>query len=352
MLSNPPLARYTSGKPPRDGLFKVHDPETGLLLRTEHYGNGALDSAGDEPSVLHHGPDGSVIGRDWHKGGELHRDAGPTSIGKDGETKWIRNGVAYEPLPFEEALYDKDGKAIQQKAQTRQPDYSNNPLGDHLQTADTIEAENASRHASLLAFKPDEKPPELKLAQTIRGRPPRPDGEPHRVYDARKEIGIEAHTVKAGKGNRYHRLDGPALKWYNGKTGQQTEEWQKDGKWHAEGRPAIVEPDPDRPGQVRTRWYREGKPYLPTGEEREAWAETMKKQGGPYYVEPTAPDIGTSDFKASAARQEKQDEREKDAKKGKVKEAARNAANKASRGVDKVGQFAKYVLSTADDLTR
>jgi hypothetical protein len=351
MPTQSPRPRTAPGKPPKDGLFRVYDPETGLLVRTEHYGNGALDSAGDEPSVLHHAPDGSVIGRDWHKGGELHRDAGPTRIADGEEPSWIRNGVPYAPLPFEEVLYDKNGKAVQETPKVRKPDYGH-ALGEHIQTTDTIEAENAARNASLLAFKPDEKPPELALAKALRARPPRTDGEPHRAYDARYQIAIEGHTVKEGKGHRFHRTDGPALKVFNGKTGEQTEEWHKDGKWHADGRPAIVEPDPDRPGQVRTRWYREGKPYLPTGEEREAWAETVKKQGGPYYVEPTAPDIGTADFKASAARQDKQDEREKEAKKGKVKEAAKAAAQNASRGVDKVGQFAKYVLSTADDLTR
>jgi hypothetical protein len=268
-----------------------------------------------------------------------------------GETKWIRDGVEYKPHPFEEALFDKDGEAIPEPKKGQKPDY-NNPLGDQLKAADTIEAENAAHKASLLAFKPDEKPPELALAKTLRGRPPRKDGEPHRAYDARHQIAIEGHTVKEGKGHRFHRTDGPALKVFNAKTGAQTEEWHKDGKWHAEGRPAIVEPDPDRPGQVRTRWYREGKPYLPTGEEREAWDATVKRQGGPYFVEPSAPDIGTSDFKAAAAKQAMQDEREKEAKKGKVKEAARAGAQKASRGVDKISQFAKTVLQTADEFTQ
>jgi hypothetical protein len=370
-------------KPPKDGLFSVYDPETGALIRTETYSNWVLHSTKDQPSVVRYGPGRKVLGREWHTAGELdrgndlpavleddgkgntrtayykageqHRDAGPTEIQTfaDGtrNTEWIRHGVPYQPSLVEESLFDKDGQRIPET--TLAKDLAH-PLGADIATATAaMTAEDAKSAASKqLAFTPGERPPMMSLVEKMKAGPPREDGEPGRAYDSKYETAVEAHSHKMGKGYKYHRLDGPAFKTWNGKTGMQTEEWHKNGAWHREDGPAVIEPDPKNPGHLRERWFRDGKPYNPTGAEREVWDEKKRKQGGPFYVEPTAPDIGTADFKALAAKQKKKDDAEKDQKKHAIKQAAKAAQEKAGRGIDKTVQGAKYILSLADELSR
>ena len=214
------------------------------------------------------------------------------------------------------------------------------------------EGGDALHRSNILAFDPEERPPSVALARSLRGLPPRQDGEPIRLYDPRPEIAIESHTAKVGKKHRLHRTDGPAFKTHNGKTGEQIEEWHLDGKWHRMDGPAIIEPDPNKPGAYRERWSRDGKPYTPTPAEKAAWAEKVQRQGGAFFVEPTSPDIHTADFKAAAAKQAKKDEAERDRKKNRIRTAAERASQGFDRGLDKVARGAKYILSTADELSR
>ena len=173
----------------------------------------------DGPAIEY--ADGS---KSWYLNGQLHREDGPAyEVANNGDKYWYINGL----------LHRIDGPA---------KEYSNGNKEYY------IDGKNYTRPKFIKYLQEHNLPiPDLKdlkryISKTIA-----------KVGDKDKPIKIDRYGNKFWKNNkgRYHRVDGPAIEWFDG-----TKCWYINGKRHREDGPAIEWADGTK------HWYLNGRKYL------------------------------------------------------------------------------------------